>query len=81
MLAYVPFVAIAVAIAFAPFANTRWAGERGWVYNKYNPRPPGMGRTLGLLEEMFQPGIEHVVEEQTAEAIRTDQDESGDDTP
>lgn len=78
MLAYLPLVVIVVAVVFGALAGTRWAGERGWVYNKHNPRPPGTGRTLGLFEEMFQPGIEHVVEERTAETIRADQDDSGD---
>lgn len=66
------------AIVFAVFANTRWAGKRGWVYNKHNPRPPGAGYTAGTFEEVFQPGIEHVVDERESERIRADQDESGD---
>ena len=73
------FIAILVgAIAFGALASTRWAGERGWVYNKHNPRPPGVGYAPGALEEMFQPGIEHVVDELQSERIRADQDESGD---
>ena len=69
---------MAVAIAFGVLASTRWAGERGWVYNKHNPRPPGAVGTLGIFEEMFQPGIEHVTEERNSERARADQDESGD---
>ncbi len=69
---------MALAIGFGLFANSRWAGERGWVYNKHNPRPPGKTGSLGIFEGMFQPGIEHVIEEQSSEQVRADQDESGD---
>ena len=78
MFAYLALAVMAVAIAFGVLANTRWAGERGWVYNKHNPRPPGGSGTLGIFEEMFQPGIEHVTEESTSERVRADQAESGD---
>ena len=78
MFAYIALGVVVLAIAFGALANTRWAGERGWVYNKHNPRPRGTGRTLGIFEEMFQPGIEHVVEERTSQDIRAEQDESGD---
>ena len=56
--------------------NSRWAGERGLVYNRYNPRPRGLG-TLGLLESIYQPSIEHVIEERSSERARGSQDESG----
>ncbi|HDK46025.1 MAG TPA: hypothetical protein ENG94_07075 [Actinobacteria bacterium] len=46
----------------------RWAGERGWVYNTYNPRPPGAG-TSGQVAQIFQPAIEHVVDEQKSQRI------------
>jgi len=55
---------------------SRYAGKRGWVYNKWNPRPPG-GGTLGLLESIYQPSIEHVIEERASEKHRGSQDESG----
>jgi len=57
--------------------NSRVAGERGWVYNRYNPRPRGMG-TLGLIEEIYQPAMEYLVEERASERARGSQDESGD---
>ena len=59
-------------------ANSRVAGERGWVYNRYNPRRRGMG-TLGLLETIYQPAMEHVIDERSSERARGDQDETGDD--
>ena len=58
-------------------ANSRAAGERGWVYNRYNPRPRGTG-TLGILEAIYQPSMEHVIEERASEKARGDQADSGD---
>lgn len=73
------FLAVmAVGIGFGVFANSRWAADRGWTYNKHNPRPPGSGYAPGAFDEIFQPSIEHVIEEQTSEEIRADQDEAGD---
>jgi hypothetical protein len=57
--------------------NSRTAGERGWVYNRYNPRRRG-GGTLGLLESIYQPSIEHVIEERSSQRARGSQDDSGD---
>jgi hypothetical protein len=68
---------VALFIGFVFWAlNSRIAGERGWVYNRHNPRRRG-GGTLGL-EAMFQPSIEHVIEERSEEARRGSQDDSGD---
>ena len=77
MVAYLPILVIIVAIAFGAFANTRWAGERGWVYNKHNPRPPSVGYAPGAFDKAFQPSVEHVIEARESERIRADQDESG----
>ena len=52
-----------------------WANRRGYVYYRNPERPPP--RTLGLLEEIYQPSIEHVIEHETSEETRADQDESG----
>ena len=70
-------IAVAVLLIVAWALNSRWVGERGWVYNKHNPRPRGVG-TLGLLEEIYQPSIQHVIEERASERARGSQDESGD---
>lgn len=73
--------AIVVVFGFIGFvvwaSNSRIAGERGWVYNKHNPRPRGMG-TLGLLETIYQPSIEHVIEERSSEKARGSQAKTGD---
>jgi len=71
---------LAVTIGAAAYGIHRFsviAGERDWVYNKHNPRPRG-GGTLGLLEEIYQPSIQHVIEERSSEKARGSQDESGD---
>jgi hypothetical protein len=69
------FVLLIAVVTWA--ANSRVAGERGWVFNRYNPRPRG-GGSLGLLESIYQPSIEHVIEERSSEKARGSQDESGD---
>ena len=75
------FAIIGVVVLFialvAWMMNSRWAGERDWVYNRYNTRRRG-GGSLGLLESIYQPTIEHVIEERASERARGSQDESGD---
>lgn len=51
-----------------------FAEGRGWIF--YKTRPPRM-RTLGLLEELADPSVEYRIEEQSSEAIRADDEESG----
>lgn len=53
-----------------------WAARRGWVYYRSPDRrlPP----TLGLIEEIYQPSMEHVIDEQVSEQTRADRSESGD---
>jgi len=78
VLVAVAVVAFFLFLIFVFWAlHSRWAGEHDWVYNKYNPRPLGSG-TLGLLEAIYQPSIEHVIEERASERVRGSQDESGD---
>ena len=50
--------------------------KRGWVYYR-NPNAP-KGRSLGLLEEIYQPSTTHVVDQQTLEDSLKDQSETGD---
>lgn len=70
----VVFVLFLAVVTWA--LNSRWAGERDLVYNRYNPRRRG-GGTLGLLEAIYQPAIEHVIEERSSERARGSRDESG----
>lgn len=74
---FIVLAVVTVALVLAAIALSRWAGRRGWVYNKHNPRPAGSGAPM-MLDELYQPSIEHVIEEQSSEAIRADQTESGD---
>lgn len=55
---------------------SRWAGDRGWVYNKHNPRGRGTG-TLPIFDEIFQPSIRHVIEEESSQRVAAVVDESG----
>jgi hypothetical protein len=52
-----------------------WAEERGWIYYRRKDRPAPL--PMGMLEEIYQPSIEHMVVEMSDEAIRADHDESG----
>lgn len=67
-------LAIAIGIVFV--SRSRWAATRGWVFNKHNPRPRGSGAKM-LLGQIYQPGIEHVVDEQVSQQTQADQSESG----
>jgi hypothetical protein len=72
-------VLVGIAIGLAVFALARllrWAGRRGWVYNKYNPRP-SRPRSLGFLEQIYQPSIEHVIEFEVSDRTDAEQDEAG----
>jgi hypothetical protein len=75
------FIVLGIVVSVVTFivwaANSRWAADRDWFYNKHHPRPRG-GGTLGLFEQVFQPSIEHVIEERSSEHRRGNQDESGD---
>ena len=70
--------ALIAGVAFGLLASSRWAGGRGWFYNKHNPRPPGVGLQPGPFDEIYQPSVRHVIEEEASERIRADHDESGD---
>ena len=57
---------------------SRFAAARDWIYHeKHNPRPEGL-TSLGLLEEIYQPSIQHMVQEIAEEKARGDQAETGD---
>ena len=79
MFGYVVVGILVAAVLFGLFASSRWAGERGWFYNKHNPRPSGSGIPAAAFGQIFKPDLEHAVEEMQSEQIRADQDEAGDD--
>ena len=68
-------LALALIVGSALHLALTWANHKGWVYYRNEHRPPP--RTLGLLEEIYQPSIEHVIDEETSEQTRADQAESG----
>ena len=78
MFGYLAAGILAIVVSLAAIANSRWAARQGWVYNKHNPRPSGSGIPPGTFDQIFQPSIEHIIEEQASERVRGDQDESGD---
>lgn len=51
-----------------------WAEARGWIYYKQKRRPGGTG--LSLIGQIYQPSIEHVVEQEQSDRIKADQDDS-----
>jgi hypothetical protein len=53
----------------------RWAESRGYVYylDEAHRRPP----PLGLLEEIYEPSMEHVIDEEASAFVRAEEDESG----
>lgn len=51
-----------------------YAENRGWIF--YRTRPPRV-RMLGMLEELVDPRVEYMVEEQSSEAIHADHSETG----
>jgi len=67
---------LVLAVALVVVSNTRWAGRRGWVYNKHNPRPRGAGMPK-ILDEIYQPSVEHVIEQEASERTSADRSDSG----
>ena len=51
------------------------AESRGWIF--YRTRPPRV-RMLGLLEELVDPRVEYMIEEESALEIMAEHAESGD---
>lgn len=71
---------IAAILALVLYGTHRlalWADRKGWIYYKTKPR--FRGSSLGLIESVYNPAMEHVVEERGGERARGSQDESGDD--
>jgi len=71
---------VALVLAAALYGLHRlamWAESRGWIY--YKTKPKYHGSSLGLIESVYNPAMEHVMEERGGERARGSQDESGDD--
>lgn len=54
-----------------------WAERRGWVYYRSTDRP--RPHSLGLFEEIYQPSVTHVIDQQVTEETEADQAASGED--
>jgi hypothetical protein len=67
-------VALVVAAAIVHLLLT-WMAGRGWVYYRSNDRP--RPSSLGLIEEIYQPSMEHVIDEEARERTVADQEASG----
>ena len=76
MVDFVVIAALGPVFGLVFVANSRWAARRGWAYNKHNPRPSGSGIPT-MLDESYQPSVEHLAGEQASEAMRADRNESG----
>ncbi len=63
--------AIVVAVLFGLHRLALWAERRGWLYYRNSSRPRGAG--LGLLAPIYNPAVEHVVEERTSARARRDE--------
>lgn len=69
-------VAIVLGIvAFCVHLLLTWFERRGWVYYRTPDKPKP--RSLGYLEEIYQPSSSHVIEEQITEETIADATESG----
>jgi hypothetical protein len=72
---WVVLVIVAAAVMYGLHRTALWAEERGWIFyrKKRGPAP-----WLGSLDAIYKPEIEHVIEEQSSQETRADQDASGD---
>jgi hypothetical protein len=72
------FLVLGAAVVLYGLHRTLLAAElRGWIF--YRHRPPRV-RFLGLLEELVEPRVEYLIEEESSEAIRADHAHSGEGT-
>lgn len=71
---YLPIGLVIVVTLWVLHRLALYAESRGWLY--YKTRPPRV-RMLGMLEELADPRVEYTVEEQSAQEIMADHDESG----
>jgi hypothetical protein len=67
--------ALVVALVYGLHRLALWADSRSYIY--YKTKPKFRGSSLGLIEGIYNPSVEHVVEERAGERARGSQDESG----
>lgn len=76
-MAWLIWLAVALVALYLLHRLALVADRRGWIY--YRTKPRFRGSSLGLLESVYNPAMEHVIEERGGERARGSQDESGDD--
>ncbi|MGB5431527.1 MAG: hypothetical protein WBO21_00815 [Acidimicrobiia bacterium] len=77
---WVILIAVVVVLSLVLVAGhllLTWAERRGWVYYRSTDRP--RPRSLGLFEEIYQPSVTHVIDQQVTEETEAEQAESGED--
>ena len=78
------FVLILVAGFFALYGLHRlalWAESKGWIYYRTKRMPPGAaGMAMMEVNQIFEPKVEHVLEEMRSENIRAEETESGEES-
>ncbi len=65
-----------VGLLFLLHLGLTAAERRGWIFYRHRPRV----QFLGLLEEIVQPSVEYLVEEQSSIAIRANHSDTGEPT-
>lgn len=70
-------VVVLLGVALIVHLFLTWFEKKGWVYYRSTDRP--RPQSLGLLEEIYQPSITHVVEQDITDETEADQPESGQD--
>ena len=73
--ALIAVVVILMLVVVAGHFLLTWAERRGWVYYRSTDRP--RPRSLGLFEEIYQPSVTHVIDQEVTEKTEADQTESG----
>jgi hypothetical protein len=74
--------AIALSLAIVIYGGHRlltWAERRGWVYYRSTDRP--RPRPIGILEEIYDPSMAHVIDQRVTDETEADQAESGEEFP
>jgi hypothetical protein len=69
-------VVVLSIMAFATHLLLTWFEKRGWLYYRSTERP--RPKPIGALDEIYQPSMTHVVDQETLEDSLKDQSESGD---
>lgn len=69
---------VGTAVVAALVRLALWADDRGWIMVRRKHRGKGLGVGMMHIAEIYQPDIEHVIDEIYSVQTRADQDESGD---